>query len=479
MSVDIRDSKLLDAAPPSISADVNVQAVFEALDRQFRDLIDDINQTIIKPAIDQITRNDLLDALAWEFHVDFYDASAPVAVKQLLVKASLDWHTRKGTVQLIQDVCDEFFPPGSATVQEWFEYKIPFPPNYPEEDPDANGYNWHDRYRFRILVDQEVVDPAAEQIVARIVRAYKPLTRWDEGIIRARRSDLDIFWGAASLTWKYVTVEAPEVGVPIINTLDPPQAFPGSEVTLEVEGANFFFNSVIYFDGNQIPTTYVDSEHLVSANAFNVGPEGNKPVYVRTNMTDSNIVFFTVTTAIDPILSTLIPPQALVGDIIPDFAVGGWNFENDMEIWFDNVRLDTTFISSSRLEADDPLDVGGLGFKPVQVRGPVKQTNIVFFGVTADPSITLLRPDTAPIDVVLPSLQVIGQNFVDPSRIMWDGAAIPTTFVSSTELVSLNLDVGNSDRSVEVQVVDDRILARMARAAKAQLKNETGNKTKS
>jgi P2-related tail formation protein len=209
MSVPIRESRLIDACPPSIADDVNVQAICEALDRQFRELIDDISQTIILPAIDQITDHKLLDLLAWQFHVDFYDAAAPVALKQLVIKASLDWHTRKGTVQLIQDVCDQFFPPGAAVVQEWFEYKTnPVPPNYPIDDPGGAG-TWHDRYRFRIIIDQDVVNPEAEQRVAQIVQAYKPLTRWSEGIIRARRSDLEIWWGAASLTWKYVTSEAP------------------------------------------------------------------------------------------------------------------------------------------------------------------------------------------------------------------------------------------------------------------------------
>jgi phage tail P2-like protein len=241
MSVPIRQSRLIDACPPSIADDVNVQAVCEALDRQFRELIDDINQTIILPAIDTITDDKLLDLLAWQLHVDFYDAAAPVALKQLVIKSSLDWHTRKGTVQLIQDVCDQFFPPGSATVQEWFEYKIPFPPNYPDETPDANGWNWHDRYRFRILIDQEVIDPVAEARVAQIVRAYKPLTRWDEGIIRARRSDLEIWWAAVSLPWKYVTSEAPALGTPIVNAINPPSAVPGADISLEVIGTNFFF----------------------------------------------------------------------------------------------------------------------------------------------------------------------------------------------------------------------------------------------
>jgi phage tail P2-like protein len=203
MSITLKESRLIDACPPSIADDINVQAVCEALDRQFGELIDDISQCLILPVIDQITDHNLLDQLGWQFHVDYWDANQSIEVKQKLITSSLDWHTRKGTVDLIQEVCNLAFGPGIATIQEWFEYKHPFPPNYPLE-------GWHDRYRFRILVEEDfILDPVAEARVREVIRNYKPVTRWDEGFIRPKNSSCEIYWAAAALGWKEITIEAP------------------------------------------------------------------------------------------------------------------------------------------------------------------------------------------------------------------------------------------------------------------------------
>jgi P2-related tail formation protein len=206
MSTDIRDAKLIESCPPSIADDVNVQAVCMALDRQFRETFDAITETIIIPAINQITDDDLLENLAWHFHVDTWDNSDPVEIRRALIINSLPWHARKGTPALLQEVADTFFPAGSATVQEWWQYKDPLPPNYPIDDPGGLG-TWHDRYRFRILVDDDIVTPDNQARAEQLIMAYKPVSRWPDPTVRASTSTSEIFVAIGALSWTYTTSE--------------------------------------------------------------------------------------------------------------------------------------------------------------------------------------------------------------------------------------------------------------------------------
>ena len=478
MSTNLRDSKLLDSCPPSIAGDVNVQAVCFAIDRQFKDVMDAITETIIIPAINQITDDDLLELLAWQFHVDTWDNDDPIEIRRRLIINSLPWHARKGTPALLQEVLDTFFPPGSATIQEWWQYKDPLPPNYPVDDPitpeNPNGLGtWHDRYRFRILADETTVTPEMQARAEQLILAYKPVSRWPDVTVRARRSDLDIWWGAATLTWKYIMVDAPSAGVPIVNDLSPPEAAPFSDVRLEVIGANFFFTSVIYFNNNPIVTSFVDSEHLITTNTFNVGDLGNKPVFVRTDMADSNTLNFIVTIEINPILALLIPNTSLEGEEI-SFSVEGFNFQSTSVIVFDGVELATTFVSANHLDADDMLPVGLPRVVPVLVRTGTLDSNTVNFAVTAKTIITQLIPNISQANHTLPTLTVIGQNFLPVSVIVWDGGTVATTFVNSGEIhTTLPLDVGANARAVPVYVTDPRFETPSpftARAAREQVK---------
>jgi phage tail P2-like protein len=464
MSTAIQDAPLIASCPPSIADDVNVQAVCIALDRQFKETIDAIVETLIIPAINTITSDDLLEVLAWQFHVDTWSNDDSIEIRRRLIINSLPWHARKGTPALLQEVCDTFFEPGAAVIQEWFEYKVDdqgnlLPPNYPIVNPDppvGDGLSWHDRYRFRILADETTVTPEIQARAEQLIYAYKPISRWPEATVRARRSDLDIYWGAASLTWKYIIVDAPPLGAPVVNDLSPPEAPPFSDLRLEVIGTNFFFTSVIYFNNNPIVTSFVDSEHLITTNTFNVGDLGNKPVFVRTNMADSNTLNFIVTAEINPILALLIPNTSLEGEEI-SFSVEGFNFQATSVIVFDGVELATTFVSANHLDADDLLAVGLPRNVPVLVRTGTLDSNVVNFAVTAKTIITQLIPNISQANHTLPMLTVLGQNFLPVSVIVWDGLTVATTFVNSGEIhTTLPLDVGANARAVPVYVTDPR-----------------------
>jgi phage tail P2-like protein len=310
MSATLRNLKLLDLCTQSISYDRQVQAATQSFDNQMHEIIDDTPVVIFISQILQLADSNLIDILAWQFHVDFYDHTKPLEFRRQLVFNSITWHMRKGTVSLVQEVLDTYFPK-VATIQEWYQYMNPLPPNYPTDSPDTlvstfgptnvdvagdrflitahgltqnqqirfhagslaapmsiggqlpspivdgiwyyvanphtndfqvspspwqgvpttsgsvvnlttpgSGSNnelwkrgagtWHDRYKFRVLVDSQFIDPTDQQTVLTLIERYKPVSRWMDGFVRAQASECDIGWTGMLLRFIYRTSEAPD-----------------------------------------------------------------------------------------------------------------------------------------------------------------------------------------------------------------------------------------------------------------------------
>jgi hypothetical protein len=300
MSSVLRATHLIDNCTPSIAYDRQVQAASTAFDQQMFEIIDETGQVIMIPSIMEIDDENLINILAWQFHVDFYDPTRDLEFRKQLVQLSIVWHKTKGTVALVEQVINMFFP-GGATLQEWFEYMSPFPPNYPTDDtgsqvgsfmpanvnvanntigitahglalnnqirfqvhysptgptlpmpqpllqglfyfvvPDtANTFKvastpngpaidittagnaqidvfrkgtgtWHDRYKFRIMLDETVItDPDLENQMMALIYRYKPISRWLDAIVRPHTSECDIGWAGMTLRFIYRESEAP------------------------------------------------------------------------------------------------------------------------------------------------------------------------------------------------------------------------------------------------------------------------------
>lgn len=64
--------------------------------------------------------DEILDELAWEHHIDWYDKGASLDVKRKLIQNSDKVHMRLGTPWAVEQVFRDYF--GSGEVKEWFEY---------------------------------------------------------------------------------------------------------------------------------------------------------------------------------------------------------------------------------------------------------------------------------------------------------------------------------------------------------------------
>jgi phage tail P2-like protein len=103
-------------------------------------------------ALSRIVNETLIDLLAWQFHVDFYEPGLPVKIKRELVLKSLDWHYRKGTPSVVEEIVSTVF--SRAKIEEWYEY---------------GGRP----YRFRIATEEQKPDSDAVRKLIRAVNSVK------------------------------------------------------------------------------------------------------------------------------------------------------------------------------------------------------------------------------------------------------------------------------------------------------------------
>lgn len=97
---------------------------------------------------------DVLDILAYDLKIDWYDYDASLEVKRRMVKDSWYVHKRMGTVAAVEKALSDVWP--SSTVEEWFDY---------------GG----DPYHFRVILDAtEDANPIYLDNALDKVRIFKP-----------------------------------------------------------------------------------------------------------------------------------------------------------------------------------------------------------------------------------------------------------------------------------------------------------------
>ena len=215
---DIKDISLRELLPPSIADDPDIQAAADAIDAELQKTARHIPSLAIVKRLrnGEITDPALLDMLAWGLHVDFYGPDMPLEVRQALVAKSLDWHTRKGTPSVVEEIVTSVF--SDAEVSEWFEY-----------DGLLN--------RFKISTEYTDANPAAIQRLVDAIFSVKNVRSWLDGIEIVRNLHTGIRIGGA-------------VHQEVTNHLAP------APIEIDVSKATHCFAAFIYF----FPSVTIEGE---------------------------------------------------------------------------------------------------------------------------------------------------------------------------------------------------------------------------
>lgn len=102
---------LLDSEEPGILVRILAEKMME-LDGKIRNLL-------IWPQVDALPET-LLDILAGDMHIDWYDYDADISIKRTIIKAGVAVHKRLGTLWAVQKVITDYF--GAGEVREWDTY---------------------------------------------------------------------------------------------------------------------------------------------------------------------------------------------------------------------------------------------------------------------------------------------------------------------------------------------------------------------
>jgi hypothetical protein len=149
-----------------------------------------------------------------------------------------------------------------------------------------------------------------------------------------------------------------------------------------------------------------------------------------------------------PILRAIDPTSTTVGNPELTITLTGENFRTGAIVLFNKQEVQPVIIDDGTLTARiSPNLLGTPGTVPIQVVNPDGQaSNILRFTIKAPaPEITGLRPDSATVRTscenirgpIAGTMTVVGQNFERGATVRWDGAALETSFESSTQLAAL------------------------------------------
>ena len=105
--------------PGALKHDPNMRAFAAAVTKAALDVSGNIDKVLRYSRIDELPE-ELIDILAYDMHVDWYDYSYPLETKRNLVKSSVKVHKKMGTVYAVETAIRAIYP--ESRIEEWFEY---------------------------------------------------------------------------------------------------------------------------------------------------------------------------------------------------------------------------------------------------------------------------------------------------------------------------------------------------------------------
>jgi len=245
------------------------------------------------------------------------------------------------------------------------------------------------------------------------------------------------------------------VAAPTISSLDPNTITAGSPAfTMTVHGSGFASGASVKWNGTALGTVFVSATQLTATVlASDVASPGTDHVTVTSGGVTSNSMNFTVVSG--PAITSLNPSTATAGGTAFTLTVTGTGFRSGAVVDWNTTALTTSFSSATQLTASVPASlIATAGTASVSVKSGGVTSNTSTFTVSAQPppvSITSISPTSitagtgaglGPVGScpsrVYPAgtLTVNGTGFTSNSAVDWNGQAMLTTFVSSTELTA-------------------------------------------
>ncbi len=253
---------------------------------------------------------------------------------------------------------------------------------------------------------------------------------------------------------------------PTLTSLSPSSAVAGgSGFTLTVNGQNLSSSAVVHWNGQAVPTTFVNSGQVTAAISSSlIASAGSVSVSAENQGSlESNILSFKVNNP-PPQITSISPDNAMAGAAPLLVTVNGSNFSQGATVLV-NGSPRTIYLSSATqlvagLTADDLAIAGSLAVTAEDTDLATGPSNAVPFTVTpftTNPTPTLASSLDTSVPAGWPGFQlrVQGTNFVAASVLQWNGVLRQTTVTSSTELkAAIPAALLSSPETAQVAVVN-------------------------
>ena len=182
---------LMAALPDALRQDSSVLALAESVAGLLASRPEEIDRLRIYPAIDALPE-DLLDILAHDYKVDWWDTEYSLEEKRRTLKASWRVHKTLGTKAALETAMSAVYP--GTEVEEWFEY---------------GGEPHH----FRVFVRGEgiAIDPGRLDEFKKAIVRVKRLSSWLDSIITSTAMEPAVVYMAADFHETYSKTVLPDL----------------------------------------------------------------------------------------------------------------------------------------------------------------------------------------------------------------------------------------------------------------------------
>lgn len=148
-------------APPAIMGDERIAAFAEVTAGRMANLFELAERAVIYAAVDSLPE-EVLDLLAYDFSIDWYDYSYTLETKRAVFKDAIKVKKRLGTKYAVATAIGSIYP--QSEIEEWFDYE---------------GQPSH----FRVVLDlSNSREPADYEKIKEAVKFYKRLTAKLDGV---------------------------------------------------------------------------------------------------------------------------------------------------------------------------------------------------------------------------------------------------------------------------------------------------------
>ncbi len=189
--MNLKNYDIMEFMPRWMREDESAKGLCYAVQKQLARVIEQIQSLSIYNYIDGQT-NEILDELAWQFHISEYTHDLPIDIKRNLVKVAILNQRTRGTKGAVERVATDIF--GESKVEEWFDYGgEPYHFRVITSNVDANQ-NQAEAFRKTIDTTKNLRSVLEEILIEVILR--KSISITEEVVAKTRIYNYGLgYWG--------------------------------------------------------------------------------------------------------------------------------------------------------------------------------------------------------------------------------------------------------------------------------------------